>query len=121
MTLHYSTVAPLHSIDSTLLNFGSCSLYLTLHYSTLALLHSISLHIILPFIYVTLLDSTLIYHDCTSLYLTTLLYHDSISLYLTLHALLYIGSTSLHIILQWLYVTLLDSTLHYTMALLHCT
>ena len=46
------------------------SLYLTLHTSTLALLHTTWLYITVPWLYFTLLDSTLLYIGSTSLYLT---------------------------------------------------
>jgi len=65
-------------LDSTLLYHGSTSLYWTLHYSTMAVLHSTRLYITLtwlyftlhalPYLYLTVLDSTLLYHGSTSLY-----------------------------------------------------
>ena len=58
-------------IHSTLLNHGSTSLYLTLHYSTLDVLDST----LLPWLYLTLLDSTLLYHGSTLHYfIVALLY-----------------------------------------------
>jgi len=79
----------------------------------MAQLHSTRSYEILPWLYFTLVDSTLLYHGSTSLYeilhsypmallhstrLFTL-YHGSTSLYLTLY-----------ISLPWLYFNLLDST-----------
>ena len=116
----------------------------------IALLHCTLLHIIIPWLYVTLLESRFLYHCCTSLYFTlhnstiplllsTLLYISLPWLYFTLldSTLLNHGSTSLYFTLlysPWLYFTLLYSTLHYhgstslyltvhysTMALLHLT
>ena len=71
LILHYSTMVLLHST----------SLYITLHQSTMAinftrldsillyhdLLHSTRLYITLQWLYFTLVDSTFIYHDYTSL------------------------------------------------------
>jgi len=59
-------------LDSTLFYHGSTSLYLTLHYSTMAQLHSILDSTLLyhAWIYVTLHDSTLVFHGSTSLYKT---------------------------------------------------
>jgi len=57
----------------------------------MALLHYIRLYITLPWVYFTLLESTLLYHDSTPLYSTmallhcTLLYHGSTPIYFTLH------------------------------------
>jgi len=83
----------------------------TLLYSTIVLLHS-------TWLYITLLDSMLLYHTSTSFYLTL---HYSTWHYVTLpylyfvlldSTLLYIGSTSLHLTLH----------VHYsTTALLHST
>ena len=97
----------------------------------MALLHYIWLYITLPWLYFTLLDSTLHYHGSTSLYVTlrytTMALLDSTSLYIIVpwliftlldSPLLYHGSTSLYTslycILPWLYITLLDVyTLHF--------
>ena len=68
----------------------------------MALLHSTRLFINLPWLYFTLLDSTLLYHGSTPLYLTI---HN------TTLALLH--STRLYITLPWLYFILLDFTLLY--------
>ena len=79
----------------------------------MALLHSTRLYIPLPLLYLTLLDSTFLYHGSTSLHInlpwlyftlfdSTFLYHGYTSLYLTLHYSI-----------PWLYFTLLDSTLLY--------
>jgi len=100
-------------------------------------------YITVPWLYFTLLDSTLIYQGSTSLYVTlhfstmdllhstwlyttlpwlyftlldpTLLYHGSTSFYFTLHycTKFLLHSTLLYIDLPWLYFTLLDSALHY--------
>ena len=83
-------------LDSTLIYYGSTSMYLTLHYSTLALLHTTLFHIILLWMYFTLLDSALLYIGSTSFYFTphnstmavlhsTLFYYSSTSLYLNLY------------------------------------
>ena len=90
----------------------------------MALHHSTLLHITLPRLYFTLLDSTLLYHSSTSHYSTVDLLH---SMWLN-------GGPGLHITLPWLHFNLLDSTLlyhgstsfyltlHYSiMALLHST
>ena len=69
----------------------------------MALLYSISLYCILPRLYFTLLDSTFLYHDSTSLYLTL---HFSTEL-----ALLH--STSFYCFLPWVYWTLPDYTFFY--------
>ena len=66
----------------------------------MALLHSTSLYITLPWLYFSLLASTLLYHGSTSLYLTR-------------STLLYYGSTSLNLTLPSPYFILLDSTLLY--------
>ena len=89
----------------------------------MAILISTGLYIILPWFYFTLLDSKLLNHGSTSLYLT--LHYSTMAILI---------STGLYIILPWLYFTLLDSALLYhgctslylivcycTMALLHCT
>ena len=65
-------------LHSTLLYISLPWVYFTLLYSTMALLHSYLLYIILPWLYFTLLDSRLLYR----------------------------GSTLLYIILPWLYLTL---------------
>ena len=129
LILHYYGSTSPHMIYITL-----PWLYLTLHYSTIALLHSASFHIILPWLYLTLLDSILLYFDFTLLEPTllhhdsTLVYHGSTSLYLNLHhstllililldsTLLYhalLNSTLLYNTLLWHYFTLLDPALHY--------
>ena len=99
-----------------------------LHYSTIALLHSTSLYITLPWLYLTPLDPTLLYHGATSLYLTLQISTIRSStwlcialpwLYFTLDfsTLALLHSTWLYISLPWLYFTFLN--LHYsTMALL---
>ena len=105
-TLHYSTVALLHS---------------TLHFSTMALLHATWHYITLPWLYFTVHYSTLLYHGSISLYFTllhfTLVYHGSTQHYTTMdlhHSpFLYINSTWLYITLPWLYFILLDSTVLY--------
>ena len=77
----------------------------------MAILHSITLYemdlhhstrhyITLPWLYFTLLDSTLLHNESTSLYLT--LHYSTMAL---LH------STGLYIPLPWINFTLLDSTL----------
>ena len=89
----------------------------------MALLHSSRLYITLPWLYFTLLDSTLLNHGSTSLYKTlhyssmaqlhfAYLYHGSTSLYSTLHksTMALLHSTSLYITLPWLYFNLLNST-----------
>ena len=98
--------------DCTSLYCGSSSLHLTLHYSTMVLLHSIRLYITRPWLYFTLLDSTLLYRcfDPTSLYTwiyITLLY-SSTSLHLTLHysTIDVLHSTWLYITLPWLFLNL---------------
>ena len=115
--------------------------YLPLHYSTMALLHSTSLHMTLPWLYLTLLHSRWFYHGSTWLY--TYLYHDSTWLYFTLpwlylillgSTLLYHGSTSLYFTshessmallvsssLKMIYHGSTDSALLYTMTLLDST
>ena len=104
----------------------------------MALLHSTWFYINLPWLYFTLLDSTLLYYCSASLYLTqhfstmplphstwpSFLYRSSRPFYLTLHyativvlhsAWLYIlvqlFLTWIYICLAWLYFTVLDSTL----------
>ena len=92
----------------------------------MAVLHCTSLYITLPWLYVTFVDSTLFYHESTSLYLTllyctiALLY--STWLYITRSPLALLHSISLHIILPRLYLTALDSTLlYYGSTLLYLT
>ena len=51
-------MALLHLLDPTKIYHESTSLYLTLHNSTMAPLHSTQLHITLPLLYFTILDST---------------------------------------------------------------
>ena len=69
-------------------------------YITTARLHSTRLYIRLPWLYFTLLDSTLLYNGSTSIYYT--LYYSTMAL---------LQSPRLYITLPWLYFTLLDSTL----------
>ena len=81
LTLHYSTMVLLHS---RFLYHSCTSLYLSLYYYTINLLLSIQLDSTnLPLVYFTLLDSIpwLFLTICDSV----LLYHGSTSLYLTLH------------------------------------
>ena len=59
------------SLYLTLLYHGSTSLYLTLHYSTIVQLPSTWLYIVLPWLYLILLDLTSPYHGFTSLYPNT--------------------------------------------------
>ena len=97
--------------------------YFTLHHPTMALLYSSLLY----WLYFTLLDSTLLYHGSTLLYITLpWLYHDSTlpkdgstSLYFSLHysTMALLDSTLLYITLPWLYLTLPDSTLLYVINL----
>ena len=82
-------------LHSTLLYISLPWVYFTLLYSTMALLHSYLLYIILPWLYFTLHYSTLLLITLPWLYFTLL---DS--------RLLYRGSTLLYIILPWLYLTL---------------
>ena len=90
----YITLPWLHfsPLESTLLYYGSISLYVTL-------LHSTSLLTVLPWFYFTLLDSILVYIGSTSLYFSP---HNSQCM-----ALLY--STWFYITLHWLYITPLHS------------
>ena len=74
----------------------------------MAQLHSSRLYITLRWYYFTLLDSRLLYHDFTSLYLT--LHYSTMAL---------IHSTRLYMTLSWLYFTLLDCIYYSTMAVLH--
>ena len=55
-------------LDSTLLHYGSTSLYWTLHYSTMTPLHSTRHYITLPWHYFTLHCSTMGLHHTTLLY-----------------------------------------------------
>ena len=77
---------------------------------------STSLYIILPWLYLTLLDYTSLFHGSNWLYLTlhesTIALRDTTWLYVTL-PWLYHGSTWLYITLPWLYLTILDSALLY--------
>ena len=68
----------------------------------MAIRHSPSLYITLPYLYVFVLDSTLLYHGSTELYLTLKEFAKAL-----LH------STRLYITLRWLYFTLRDSKLLY--------
>ena len=96
----------------------------------MALYNTTSLCYLLPWLYFTIRDSTLLYHmaliESTLLYITlpwfyftllyyTLLYHCSTSLFFTLHysTMALLHSTLLYISLRWLYFTVLDSTLPY--------
>ena len=67
----------------TLLYHGSTSLYSTLLPSTIGPLHSTWLYI--SYFPIALLQSTLLNHGWTSLYMTVRSYHGSASLYLILH------------------------------------
>ena len=79
----------------------------------MALLHSTRLYKTLPLLYLTLLDSTYLYHGSTSFYYSL---HNSkngsTSLYFTLHysTMAILKSTRLYIDLPWLYFTVLDYT-----------
>ena len=101
---------------STFIYHGSTSLYLILHDSTTAQIHSTSLYMTLPWLYFSLLPSMLFYHGSTSHYLTLI---TILWIYFTLRHSTHnftmspLQSTSLYIILTWLYLTILDSTLHY--------
>ena len=90
------------------LYYGSTSLYLILHHSSL---HSTWVYIALPWLYLTLLDSTLLYYGSTWPYNTLPWLYTSF--YLTLHCstMALLHATLLYIALPWLYFTLLDSTL----------
>ena len=70
LILHYSTIALLHSILLNITPPRFISLYLILHHSTIALLPSTYLYINLPELHFTLLDSTLLHHSSTSLYIS---------------------------------------------------
>ena len=95
----------------------------------MALLYSISLYCILPRLYFTLLDSTFLYHDSTSLYLTlhfstklTLLHSTSFYCFLPWVYWTLSDYTFFYITVSWLYFTLFDSicSIHYsTTVLLH--
>ena len=112
----------------------STSLYFTPHYSTIVRLDCSLLYINLPWLYFTLLQSTLLYHGSTSFYFTlhypTIPLLQSTLLCISLPRLYF----TLYMTLQWLHFTVLDSTLffhgstsvyfalHYsTMDLLQCT
>ena len=80
--------------------------FLVVNYPTIALLYSTLLCISLPWLYSTLLDSTLHYHDSTWLYITLQqLYFTPLPS--TIHLL---QSTRLYTTLPWLYFTLHYST-----------
>ena len=83
-------------LDSTLVYYCTTSLYLTLHHSTIAPLHSTWIYITRPWLNFTLLYSTLLYCGFTSLYLTL---HYSTMAYFTLlrYTLLYQSFTSLYL------------------------
>ena len=88
----------------------STSLLDSSHYSTMALLHSTLLY--LPWLYFTLLDSTLLLWLYLGLLHSTLLYHGSTTIYLTLH---YSTMVLLHSTWTLLLCPLLDSTRLYTL------
>ena len=69
-TQHYSNMALLHSTFFTFIYHGSTSLYLTLHCSIMARLQFTLLYFTLPWLYFTLLDSSLPYLGSTSLNIT---------------------------------------------------
>ena len=87
------------------------------------LLHFTWIYITPPWLYLNLLDSRLLYHGSTSLYMTLhySYFYPSTSLYFNLlhSTIALLHSTWIYITLPWLYFTLLYITL--TMALLHST
>ena len=119
-TLHTLPWQYFSQLECILDYHGSTSLYLTLHYLTMAALHSTGLYIPLPGLYFTLLDSTLLDNGFTSLYFT--LPYSTVGstwLYITLPwlsfiplecTLLYPVSTSLYLILHYSTMVLLHST-----------
>ena len=76
----------------------------------MALLHLIRLYITLPLLYFTLLDSTLLYHGSTLLYIIVPYGYTSFYLILYNSKIAKLHSTRLYIILPWLFFTLRDST-----------
>ena len=96
--------------------YGYTSFYLTLLWLYYILLDSMVLYhgSILPWLYSTPLDSMLFFHGSTSLYFTlhysTMAPLDSIWLYVTLEWLYF---TLVNSTLLWVYFTVLNSTLHY--------
>ena len=122
-------------LDSTLFYHCCTSFYSTLYYSTIALPQSSSLYITLPWLYFSLLDSTLLYHVSTSsssLYITLtqlyfILLHSTIVLLsiLTIHcSIIALLHSSLYVILLRLIVTLhyyFNVLLHSTLPLLDST
>ena len=76
----------------------------------MALLHSTWLYITLPWLYFTPLDSTLLYHGSTSLYLTIYLSTIALLHSISLYTLVNHSSTSLCLTLHYSIMALLHST-----------
>ena len=103
-------------LDSTLLCYGSTSLFLNLQYSPFDLLHYTSLYNTLPWVYFTPFDSTWLSIGSTSFYFTahnsTIALLHSIWLFITVPCLYFTLATLLYIILPWIYFPPLDCIWH---------